>query len=466
MVFETSAHNLMLEGVFKDDFDAFLSQHDEFLIGLQPVRKDRRGNEPTLSLRELLCGMCYHAMHRVGKLSSNLKRIVGKQMSDSGLYQHRQNLSVCALETLSDHCLKPLSTPAGDAHSYYGGRLLVAIDGTTFNLCNSKKITASFPKGKARKSKSAPLKEVAFARIYTSSLVEVGLHNPLALEVGINQEAEFELSTRLLPKLPEDFMLLCDRAYSCARFVHDVLRQCGDKNGAFVIRASDCTSRFTVKEVLADGSRIIEIALRSQTQKNKIVGSVTVREIRASITKRDGETVEARYWTNLLDCAEHPALELVRLYASRWEHELYYAELKVELMKGDLLRSKTLASAAQEIYMAVWASAMIARVRAAVNRTVHDEDEQLQISFQKVSDKINTIWGFAALAGPDIDRRLLESAIQSAAQELRDESMPKRRNRSCPRTIRQNVINWPRTQKYKSDYGEIECRINEYQQSA
>lgn len=461
MMFNSSTRKLVLQGVFQDDFDAFLNTSDNFLISLLSPRKDSRGNKAKLALRELLCGMCYSAVHGIGKLSSNLKRATGYKMSDSGIFQHRQKIPVELLERVSDQCLEVLSRPESETQSYYDGRLLVAIDGTTFNLRNSEDVAKSFPKGKARRSKEAPLSEVAFARMYSSSLVEVGLHNPLALEVGFKREAEFELSTRVLAKLPERFMLLFDRAYSCGRFVYEAQQQCDRLGGAYLIRASDCTTKFTVKDVLEDGSRILSIPVRSQTQKNKFEGSVTVREIRATITKRSGETVEVKFWTNLLDPVAHRALELVELYAARWEHELYYGELKGELMDGDLLRSKNLLSAAQEIYMAVWATALIARVRGTVNRTL--EEQGLQISFQKVNDKINTIWGFAALVGTSIDRKMLDTAINAAVEELREETMPKRRNRSCPRTIRQNVINWPRTKEYKSDYGPIKCHIRKYE---
>jgi hypothetical protein len=459
-VFDPSTRKLALQGVFQDDFDAFLTFSDKSLLGLLPAHKDKRGNRPNITIRELLCGMCYNAMHRVGKLSCNLKRATGLHMSDSGLFQHRQNISAEVLECISNHSLKVLSNADTQPHGYYADRLLVAIDGTTFNLRNSEEITKNFPKGKARRSPDSPLSEVAFARMYVSSLVEVGLHNPLALQVGFSQESEFELSMQLLAKLPEKFMLLCDRGYSSGYFAYEAQRQCECLNGAFLIRASNCTKQFAVKQVLEDGSRILEIRVRSQTNKNSFIGTVTVREIRASITKRNGELVEAKFWTNLLNPISDPALELVQLYASHWEHELYYGELKNELMDGDLLRSKTLLSAVQEIYMAVWATALIARVRSGINQTI--QDDGLQISFQKVNDKINTIWGFAALVGTRIDRNMLEAAIQAAVEELKEETIPKRRNRSCPRTIRQNRIHWPKTIRYKSDYGPIKCQIKRY----
>jgi len=456
-MFNQSNCNQVIQGVFKNDFSTFLGLSDQSVNELMPERKDARGKASTFSAKALLCGMCYSTLHGIGKLSSNLKRATGKVMSDSGIFQHRQKVPVELLQKVSDHCLQVVSQSGVDSESYYKGRLLVAIDGTTFNLRNSADITKRFPKGKTRKSKTAPLRDVAFARMHTSCLVEVGMHNPLALEVGNNQEAELELSLRLLPKLPPNFMLLCDRLYSFARFLEQVEQQCERLNGAFLIRASEITKKMTLKQTLSDGSRIIEIPVLSKTKRNKYVGTVVVREIRAIIPTREGEHVEVKFWTNLLDPLVYPALELVELYARCGEHELYYGELKTELMDGDLLRSKTLHCAVQEIDIAVWSTAMIARVRASINSEL--EDAGLVISFQKVTDKLDTIWSFVSLVGIEIDQRIIDAAITGAIDELKAEQNPKRYNRSCPRTIRQNVIHWPKTREYKSFYGEFEYQI-------
>jgi hypothetical protein len=59
-----------------------------------------------------------------------------------------------------------------------------------------------------------------------------------------------------------------------------------------------------------------------------------------------------------------PALELAQLYARRWEHELYFRELKRQVRKTDVLQSHTVDTAAQEIAALVLVSALIAAERA------------------------------------------------------------------------------------------------------
>jgi hypothetical protein len=58
---------------------------------------------------------------------------------------------------------------------------------------------------------------------------------------------------------------------------------------------------------------------------------------------------ELRFWTSLLDPKSAPAQEMVELYARRWEHELYYRELKRQLRKNEVLQSHTVETGAQEI---------------------------------------------------------------------------------------------------------------------
>ena len=54
--------------------------------------------------------------------------------------------------------------------------------------------------------------------------------------------------------------------------------------------------------------------------------------------------------TTLLDCREHPADALVRLYHERWEHEVACLDLRHTLLTGRNLRSGDPAGAEQEMW--------------------------------------------------------------------------------------------------------------------
>jgi hypothetical protein len=58
--------------------------------------------------------------------------------------------------------------------------------------------------------------------------------------------------------------------------------------------------------------------------------------------------------------AHAPALDLAHVYTQRWEHELYFREIKRQLRKTDVSQSHTVETGAQEIAAIVLASARLA----------------------------------------------------------------------------------------------------------
>ena len=101
---------------------------------------------------------------------------------------------------------------------------------------------------------------------------------------------------------------------------------------------------------LKDGSRLIAAPVKDPAT-SRLAGHVLVREITARVTVAGGkEPLRIRLWTTLLDPATHPAEDLVKLYAERWEEELFFRELKshVQGTRG-LLHSQRPESAAQEV---------------------------------------------------------------------------------------------------------------------
>ncbi|MDQ8193144.1 IS4 family transposase [Coraliomargarita sp. SDUM461004] len=458
-MFASSSGGYHLLGRFNEAFRNFIGISDELSDSLLNAR-DRRGASSKLSCLELLCALSYHCIHGVGNLSSNLKRALELNMSDAGIFKSRQRVSYEAMQKVSEYCLRVRSERAHNPLSFYKDRLLVAIDGTSFNLKNTEDVADHFQKGTSRRSKQAELKEVAFVRINVVCLVELGLHNPLAVEVGCEGESEQALSYKLLDRIPRDCLFLADRLYGNAYFANELVKRFESGNGAFVLRVSESTTCQQVIERHDDGSATIQVPLRSRKRPATLAGHLTVREIRAELTTRQGEVVTLRFWTNLLDAREHPAIELVELYAKRWEHELYFGELKNELKKTALLQSKNVLCAVQEIIIAVWSSALIASVRGAVNRELGScEGTMLKVSFRKTLDKMRTIWDFVSLVYDQITPELIELSISKAFEELKQETIPKKRKRSCPRSVRQNVINRPKTKFYLSQYGDIKTTI-------
>jgi hypothetical protein len=81
--------------------------------------------------------------------------------------------------------------------------------------------------------------------------------------------------------------------------------------------------------------------------------------------------------------------ELASLYAQRWEHELYYRQLKRQLRRSEVLQSHTVETAAQEIAALVLCSALLAAERA---RAAAGQVAVLRVSFVKVLELLQPLW--------------------------------------------------------------------------
>jgi hypothetical protein len=144
-------------------------------------------------------------------------------------------------------------------------------------------------------------------------------------------------------------LLLTDRLYGCGAFLLPAWAKLQSLGSHFLARVKLGLSIQRQIKRLSDGSRIVEIQAVDPENKRRVTGTMQVREIKATIKRKGYRTVQLRLWTSLLDEQLYPAEELVRLYAARWEQELYFRELKSELKLNNLLQSQTPETAAQEV---------------------------------------------------------------------------------------------------------------------
>ncbi len=327
---------------------------------------------------------------------------------------------------------------------------MLALDGTQFSLTNTPQIKATMRKAKSRRGRAA------FAKITTGVLLELGLHNPLAAAIGRQSQSEWALALELLAALPAQALLLADRLYGCAAFLAPAQAMCARVGSHFLIRARSKIKVQTLRR-LKDGSRLVRVPLQQKGNQRIIVQWLEVREIRARVQRPGFRPVQLRLWTSLLDPETAPALELVQLYAQRWEHELYYRELKRQLRKTDVLQSHTLETGAQEIAAIILASALLATQRADA---AEGQTPVLRVSFIKTLELMRPLWLTLALGGdlltPRQKQQLTERFLQRASRYL----TPRKRPRSCPRAVRRPVAQWPRLRKNQSRQGPIHFKIH------
>ncbi|MDA7511568.1 hypothetical protein N8612_07845, partial [Verrucomicrobia bacterium] len=134
--------------------------------------------------------------------------------------------------------------------------------------------------------------------------------------------------------------------------------------------------------------------------------------------------------------------ELLKLYGRRWESEIYYKELKIDMRGGDLLQSHTPLTAAQEIAAWILAHAVLmdTRIKAAQCGGV----EVLRISFLKTLNWVQGLWQFLELGSDLMEPKQVDKLVKRVIKEISQSITPKRRQRSSPRALRQPVVSWPR----------------------
>jgi hypothetical protein len=334
-------------------------------------------------------------------------------------------------------------------HAFYKGFLLVGIDGTLFSVFNTPAVRRQLTKARSRRGSAA------FAQVRACLLVELGLHNPLALAVGKSCIAEITLAHQLIDHIPPHSLLLADRLYGHGRFLAALLRRFITNKSDFLIRVkSNLTSRLIKK--LPDGSMLVEIQGRDDDGQKF---DFQAREIRGVIRGRGHHRSVVRLWTSLLEYGEHPAIELLRLYAQRWEQEISLKELKVDMRQHALLNSYTPLAAQQEIAAFVIAQAMLVdwRLRAGQYLGVH----VLRVSFVMLMTCMRSLWNTLALLDGivAISLRQEQRLAERLFEWLGDSLTPPRRHRSCPRAVRQPVSSWPRLMRNRSYRGEFHFEV-------
>lgn len=408
----------------------------------------RRGRHPRVELTALLQALVFHVMHRFGTLGEHFALLFPDALGDSACSDRRQRLPWQVFEELMGLALRPLAEVRRHGGSFWRGWRVVAVDGTQFSLYNTPRNNAARPKAKTRRDRAA------FAKIVSSVLLEVGSHNPLAAAIGHDGRSEWELTRSLLARLPQQALLLADRLYGCAAFAAQAVAACARSGSHFLIRARSNIKVRTVQR-LKDGSRLVEVPVRAKGGR-KVLRWLTLREIRVQVGRPGHRAQELRLWTTLLDAVEAPALELVELYAQRWEHELYYREMKRVLRKDELLNSHTIETAAQEIAALVLAGALLARERL---RAAADQAPVLRISFAKTLELLRPLWLVLALGDDLLTEAQKQQLTDRFYQQARRYITRPKRPRSCPRALRQPVSGWPRLIKNESYEGSVRFHI-------
>jgi len=396
----------------------------------------KRGRHSELSLHQLAGAVVYQTLQGQGYVGRWVRQLWGISVSESALSQRRAQIPHGLFATIMAVVLKPLAQMGQHPEAFYHGLRLLGVDGTQFSVRNTPRILGEMTKAKSRRF------EAAFAKVGLCALVELGLHNPLAAAIGTAQEHELVLASELLEKLPGQSLLIVDRLYGTAWTVHQLLPALAQRESHLLVRLRS-QQKAMVVEVLEDGSAVVEIKVRDRICNHRIVQKLRLRQMTVRVQRKDAQVREIRLWTDLMDHKKYPALELAQLYTRRWEQELFYKQIKLDVLNTPLLRAQTAQTASQEVAALVLAAALVAQVRLRAAQST--ETTPQRISYREVLWVVKQLWGFLALSGGHWSPQQYRPWIENSWKQLLQEAiLPTRRTRSCPRAIRQPVRGWPR----------------------
>lgn len=406
----------------------------------------RKRRPPRESACRVIGALVYHCLQGRGPLANQYGRLWGHGLlSNAALSKRRLAMPAQLFEELLRVALVPLAQIQKHPECFYQGLRLIAVDGTEFSLSNTPQVLGKLTKAACRRL------EAAFAKLGLCVVVEVGTHNPIAAAIGEKGNCELALAASLWARIPAKCLLLADRLYGTPKAIATLAGQLEPRQSQWLVRVRNNLKR-TVVRCWEDGSAQIEV---KGPEGDKLV----LREIRAWVRKPGmKQASEVRLWTSLLDWRAHRAPQLLELYARRWEGELYYRQLKLELHSGELLQSHTVHTAAQELASLVMASALVARRRIECAQAC--EIEPLRVSFAKVWEATRALWHLLDISQSILSAKQIQQIVQAQMDELDLTALlPKRRQRRCPRAVRQPVKKWPRLVHNQSEQGPADYEI-------
>jgi len=400
----------------------------------------RRRRPPVITAAELIQGLVFHVVAEAGTLAQHVKQLTGKDITDGALAQRRALLPPTLFEQMMSAALKPKAQAGKHPEAFYQGLRLCGIDGSTFSVTNTPQVKKRMRKARSRRGRAA------FPKVGVAVLVELGLHNPLAAALGPEGESEMVLAKRLLSAQPQKSLLISDRYYGAPALLVELPAE-GQRH--FLVRVKGNLTR-RLLEVYPDGSALVE--LRS-SRKTRLVREILGRVQRGA----SGAFTTVRLWTSLLDWQRYPAQELLALYAKRWEQEVFYKELKVDMRSTPYLQSHTPWTAVQEIAALILAYAVLVDYR--VGAAGRGQVGVLRISFLKTLQIVQGLWRFLELSADLLGPRQVRLVVRRALRQIADMAIPKRRTRSCPRALRQPVSSWPRLRKNTYRAGALDYSV-------
>jgi hypothetical protein len=301
------------------------------------------------------------------------------------------------------------------------GLLVLALDGTTFKLSDSDQNRRRFGLPGASRGRAA------FPQMRALFLVSAKLRFILGAWFAPFRRAEITLALRMVGSLPEACLVLLDRGFNAWPLLLGI-RQGGNH---FLVRAKS-NMHGEMRGILGPGDRLVEMRVRRHQRPSGAahLKSVLVRELTVRIRGR-----AYRFLTSLLETSTYSAVELVHLYAQRWEEEIAIDEIKTHqcgattVSRPVIFRCKTSRRVLQEAYGLVIAYNLVRTMMT--DSGVRFGVDPLRISFVDSVERMRNAALVMAAAPTPCLPAIFADLMRSIAQCV----LPPRRRRDNPRAV-------------------------------
>ena len=351
------------------------------------------------------------------KLTAGLGQLPAAQPGDNALWQARARLGAAPLRWLFDLLRGPATAITAGVARWHG-LVVCAIDGTTMSVADSPRNLAVYSKQAGSHGGSGyPLLRLA-------ALVTCGTRTIIDAVFGPMSRGELDYARRLARSLHAGMIVLLDRNSGAAALIGRLAATEAD----LLVRLKS-NRKPPVLRRYRDGSFLSQI------------GTVQVRVAGCEITIATGAGRHSgvyRLATTLLDDRQHPAGALVSLYHQRWEIETAYLELKSSMLGGRVLRARTPAGIAQEVYALLTCYQIL---RIAITDAIEaagglDPDRgSFTIALNAARDLLTQAAGI--IAGTVID------LIGDIGRRVLGNLLPDRRLRVSPRIVKRALSRYP-----------------------
>ena len=263
---------------------------------------------------------------------------------------------------------------------------------------------------------------------------------PIARVVEHVDSSERSQAIALLPKIPENGIIVADRGYPGYEFFLTLLQK---YNGYFLVRGSSTVSFKAVKKFLQSNKNEAIISIhptrlyldKCSPDQKKNAKLIQLRVIRC--TNSQGEI--SVLFTNIMDMKKIPKQEIIDLYHKRWEVESYYRDEKiyVDIVKFHATKPNEIR---QELFAAVVMS-VLTRVLIMVSNESMDND-RIRPRFKNA---ILALSNEAAILLPHNPGKAFSIFLELIEEVKRVKHYGhKKKRKSQPRVCKQAINRWSR----------------------